>query len=90
MVACHSFPYPYAVFHCHSQEGENRVYRVLLGGDNGDRVEAVVVCHMDTSKWDSDHVSFQVLGIEAGSSPVCHVFPACDLVWVPKSAATVS
>ncbi|KAK7264309.1 hypothetical protein RJT34_31916 [Clitoria ternatea] len=84
MVACHTMPYPYAVFYCHSQESENKVYRVSLGGDNGDRVEAMVVCHMDTSQWGHGHVSFQVLRVKPGTSSVCHFFPADNLIWVPK------
>ncbi|KAI9181853.1 hypothetical protein LWI28_019307 [Acer negundo] len=84
MVACHSMPYPYAVFYCHSQEGENRVFEISLeGGGGGERVEAVGVCHADTSHWDRDHVSFRVLNIEPGTLPVCHVFPPDNFVWVP-------
>ncbi|WJX52489.1 hypothetical protein P8452_38598 [Trifolium repens] len=84
IVACHTVPYPHAVFYCHSQESENRVYKVLLGGENGDKVEAMVVCHMDTSQWSPSHVSFQVLGVTPGSSSVCHFFPADNYIWVPK------
>ncbi|KAK2383482.1 BURP domain-containing protein BNM2A [Trifolium repens] len=57
---------------------------VLLGGENGDKVEAMVVCHMDTSQWSPSHVSFQVLGVTPGSSSVCHFFPADNYIWVPK------
>ncbi|KAE9586647.1 putative BURP domain-containing protein [Lupinus albus] len=84
MVACHTMPYPYGIFYCHSQESENRVYRVLLEGDNEDKVEAMVVCHLDTSEWSPSHVSFQVLGVTPGTSSVCHFFPADHLIWVPK------
>ncbi|WJX42417.1 hypothetical protein P8452_29654 [Trifolium repens] len=69
---------------CSCQESENRVYKVLLGGENGDKVEAMVVCHMDTSQWAPSHVSFQVLGVTPGSSSVCHFFPADNYIWVPK------
>ncbi|RDX60241.1 BURP domain-containing protein BNM2A, partial [Mucuna pruriens] len=84
IVACHTMPYPYAVFYCHSQESGNRVYRVSLVGENGDRVEAMVVCHLDTSQWAPSHVSFQVLRITPGTSSVCHFFPADHLIWLPK------
>lgn len=84
MVACHTMPYPYAVFYCHSQESENKIYRVPLVGENGDRVDAMVVCHMDTSQWGHGHVSFQVLKIKPGTSSVCHFFPADNLILVPK------
>ncbi|OMO74263.1 hypothetical protein CCACVL1_16865, partial [Corchorus capsularis] len=87
MVACHTMPYPYAVLYCHSQETENRVFKVSLGGgENGDRVEAVAVCHMDTSQWTPNHVSFRVLGIEPGTPGVCHFFPADNFVLIPLPA----
>ncbi|GMP38003.1 hypothetical protein CsSME_00009433 [Camellia sinensis var. sinensis] len=85
MVACHTMPHPYAIFYCHYQESESKVFKVFLGGENGDRVEVVAVCHMDTSQWSPGHVSFQVLGIEPGSSPVCHFFPSDNLVWIASS-----
>ncbi|KAI3448046.1 hypothetical protein Pfo_004711 [Paulownia fortunei] len=85
LVACHTMPYAYVVFYCHYQKSKSRVYRVSLIGENGDKVEAIAVCHMDTSRWSRNHVSFQVLGIEPGSSPVCHFFPADNFVWVPST-----
>lgn len=84
MVACHTVPYPYAVFYCHGQESDNRVYRASLVGENGDKVEAMAVCHMDTSQWAPSHVSFQVLEVTPGTSSVCHFFPADNYIWVPK------
>ncbi|XP_059429425.1 BURP domain-containing protein BNM2A-like [Corylus avellana] len=85
MVSCHTMPYPYAIFYCHSQESQNKVFKVTLGGENGDRVEAIAVCHTDTSQWSPDHVSFRVLGVLPGTSSVCHFFPADNLVWVPTT-----
>ncbi|KAL9670390.1 hypothetical protein QQ045_007941 [Rhodiola kirilowii] len=82
MVGCHTMPYPYAVFYCHTRESETKVFEVSLKGENGDLVEAVAVCHMDTSEWSPDHVSFKVLGVKPGCSPVCHFFPSDHLVWV--------
>ncbi|CAI0377659.1 unnamed protein product [Linum tenue] len=85
LVSCHTMPYPYAIFYCHSQATENKVFLVDLEGveKKGDRVEAVAVCHMDTSQWGRGHVSFQVLGVEPGFSGVCHFFPEDNLVYVP-------
>ncbi|KAK9056749.1 hypothetical protein SSX86_024112 [Deinandra increscens subsp. villosa] len=83
MVACHTMAYPYAVYYCHGQKGYNRVFEISLGGENGNRVDAIAVCHMDTSMWDSDHVAFRVLGGQPGSSPVCHFLPADNIVWIP-------
>ncbi|OWM89186.1 hypothetical protein CDL15_Pgr010472 [Punica granatum] len=90
MVACHPMPYPYAVFYCHSQPwSENKLFQITLGGPNGERVEAVAVCHMDTSQWNHDHASFRVLNIEPGSSPVCHFFPVDSIIWVPVQSSGV-
>ncbi|OAY25503.1 BURP domain protein USPL1 [Manihot esculenta] len=86
IVGCHVMPYPYAVYYCHKAEGGDRLFEMLLGGEDGERVEAPGICHMDTSHWDRDHVSFRVLKMEPGTSPVCHFFPASNLVWVPLSA----
>lgn len=84
MIACHTLPYPYAVFYCHSQESNNKVFEISLGGVNSrERVEAIAVCHMDTSQWDRDHAAFSMLKIQPGTSPVCHFFPEDNLVWVP-------
>ncbi|XP_050363041.1 BURP domain-containing protein 11-like [Argentina anserina] len=85
MVFCHPVPYPYAVFFCHHFETDTRFFQVSLGGENGDTVEAVAVCHMDTSDWDSNLSLFRDLGIKAGaSSPVCHFLPENHLAWIPS------
>ncbi|KAK6946222.1 BURP domain [Dillenia turbinata] len=82
IIGCHPVPYPYAVFYCHCQESDNKLFEVSLGGENGDRLKASAICHMDTSQWDGDHVAFRLLQIEPGTSPVCHFFPEDNLVWV--------
>ncbi|XVF45764.1 hypothetical protein PTKIN_Ptkin02bG0232400 [Pterospermum kingtungense] len=86
VIACHPLPYPYAVFYCHSQKSETRLFQVPLGAENGDKVQAPATCHMDTSQWDPDHVSFRLLKIKPRSSPVCHFFPPDNLVWVSLPA----
>ncbi|XP_022896882.1 BURP domain protein USPL1-like [Olea europaea var. sylvestris] len=83
IVACHTLPYPYTVFYCHSQESDNKLFKVSLVGEDGGRVEAAAICHMDTSHWDPEHVSFRVLKTRPGASPVCHFFPADNLIWIP-------
>ncbi|GFY89945.1 hypothetical protein Acr_07g0001420 [Actinidia rufa] len=89
MLACHTMPYlTYAVYYCHGQDGDHRLYELVLGGDNGERVEAVGVCHVDTSQWDPDHVAFRVLKTSPGKSPVCHFFPADNLIWVASPTIT--
>lgn len=82
MVACHSMPYPYAIFYCHCQESNNRLFEILLGADNGDRIKASAICHMDTSQWDKDHASFKVLRTKPGASHVCHFVSTDSLVWL--------
>ncbi|KAM3339036.1 BURP domain protein USPL1 [Capsicum galapagoense] len=91
MVACHIMSCAYTVFYCHpSVSTERKMFKVPLGNEeNGDRVEAIVVCHLNTSDWSPSHFSFQVLGILPGASPVCHFLPSSnDLVWVPKTIVT--
>jgi hypothetical protein len=83
-VACHPLPYSYKVFYCHFIEN-SKIFKVSLGGENGQKVEAVAVCHMDTSDWDPDHILFRQLGIKpSSSSPICHFLPVYHLVWVPS------
>ncbi|XP_021896647.1 BURP domain protein USPL1-like [Carica papaya] len=83
MIACHQMPYAYPVLYCHGLEGGSKVLKVWLGGENGDSVDAVGVCHMDTSHWSPTHASFRLLGVEPGKSPVCHFFPSNNLVILP-------
>ncbi|KAK6791068.1 hypothetical protein RDI58_010149 [Solanum bulbocastanum] len=94
MVACHLLSSPYAVFYCHHTiDNKIKVFKVSLGRineANGDRlVEAMVVCHLDTSEWNPSHESFRSLGVLPGTSPICHFFTSSnDLVWIAKSVAT--
>ncbi|XP_038689163.1 BURP domain-containing protein BNM2A-like [Tripterygium wilfordii] len=83
-MACHLMDYPYVVYYCHHQlyGSEVRVFRVSLEGDKGDKVEGFGSCHMDTSKWNSDHVLFQVTKTKPGAFPVCHMFLEGELIWV--------
>lgn len=82
-IGCHPMPYPFAVFYCHSQQGDTSLYEIVVEGENGGKVHAAAICHMDTSKWDADHVAFHVLNVQPGKSPVCHFFPSDNLVWLP-------
>lgn len=85
IVGCHPLPYPYAVYYCHSQVSDNKLFKVSLLGENGGRIEAAAMCHMNTSQWNRNHVAFLVLKTEPGKSSVCHFFPADNLVWIPSS-----
>ncbi|CAI8616920.1 unnamed protein product [Vicia faba] len=84
-VACHPLPYPYAIYYCHYIATGTKVFKVTLVGDeNGDIMEALGICHLDTSEWNPDHIIFRQLGIKAGkNTPVCHFFPVNHLLWVP-------
>lgn len=91
-VACHPLAYPYAVHYCHFISTGTKVFKVsLVGEDNGDKIEALGVCHLDTSDWNPDHIVFKQLSIKAGKeSPVCHFFPVKHLIWIPqRSKATM-
>ncbi|CAN0906014.1 BURP domain-containing protein BNM2C [Linum grandiflorum] len=83
VMSCHTVPYPYRVYFCHASAGETKLFRVMLGGEDerGEIVEAVAICHMDTSKWDRDNPSFRVLKVKPGKGPVCHFIPRYDIVW---------
>ncbi|KAE8660881.1 hypothetical protein F3Y22_tig00116945pilonHSYRG00028 [Hibiscus syriacus] len=86
-LPCHNLPYPYPVFYCHILiDTTNRMFKVILRGENGDLVDAVLVCHMDTTKWNRNYFAFRQLGVERGTTEACHFFPAYDLavVLVPK------
>ncbi|XP_028765802.1 BURP domain-containing protein BNM2A-like [Neltuma alba] len=87
VIGCHPLPYPYAVFYCHSQQSDTCLFVIMLEGEDGARVKAPAICHMDTSMWNKDHVAFDVLKVQPGTSPVCHFFPPDNLVWVPLSSA---
>ncbi|XP_042483430.1 BURP domain protein RD22 isoform X2 [Macadamia integrifolia] len=80
-VVCHDQPYAYAVFYCHSTL-TTRAYKVPLVGADGTKVNAIAVCHTDTSKWNPKHLAFQVLKIKPGTTPVCHFLPEDHVVWV--------
>ncbi|XP_031503868.1 probable leucine-rich repeat receptor-like protein kinase At1g35710 [Nymphaea colorata] len=64
---------------CH----ETRPYMVPLVADDGSQVNAIVLCHFDTSNWNPGHASFRLLGVKPGIVPICH-FILKDLAWVPN------
>ncbi|XVF01451.1 hypothetical protein REPUB_Repub04eG0090400 [Reevesia pubescens] len=88
-VACHPLPYLYAIYFCHFDATETKTFKLPLVGDSGDKVEALVVCHMDTSGWSSNHVAFRMLGIKHGNS-VCHVFAQGNLVYIQQPSPIVA
>lgn len=83
-VACHPLPYLYAIYMCHFDATETKIYKVPLVGDNGDKVDALIVCHLDTSAWSPKHTAFNLLGTKPGI-PVCHAFSDGHGVWIQSS-----
>ncbi|KAM7490108.1 hypothetical protein LguiA_033029 [Lonicera macranthoides] len=61
----------------------SRAEDVSLVGDDGTKVEAVAVCHEDTSTWNPNHLAFQVLKVKPGSVPVCNFLLEDTIVWAP-------
>ncbi|WJZ85127.1 hypothetical protein VitviT2T_004680 [Vitis vinifera] len=82
-VVCHQLNYPYAVAFCHTLH-MTKIYMVPLVGADGTGVEAVAVCHRDTSTWDPKALVFQSLKVKPGTLPICHFLPNGHTVWVPK------
>ncbi|KAL5975885.1 hypothetical protein ACLOJK_020213 [Asimina triloba] len=68
-VTCHMQDYAYAVYYCHATRATS-MYAVPLIGEDGTRVDAIAVSHTDTSKWNPQHVAFQLLKVRPGSVPL--------------------
>jgi len=85
-VSCHPIPYPNAVYGCHHIATGSKVFKVsLVGDENGDKMEALGMCHLDTSGWNPYHKLFKTLGIKpVKNSSVCHFFLVNHLLWVPR------
>lgn len=91
-AGCHHMPYlNYAVYFCHYDSStETKAFKLRLVGDSsGDEVDALVVCHMDTSGWSPNHVAFRMLGMKHGNS-VCHLFRQGDIIWIQFSTSSSS
>jgi len=82
-VACHPRPYPYALYYCHYLDIGSKVFKVLLRGQYGDIMDALGICHLDTSDMNPNHFIFQLLGIKPGEAPMCHFFPVKHVLWAP-------
>ncbi|BFG18832.1 hypothetical protein CerSpe_051060 [Prunus speciosa] len=83
VVVCHKQNYPYAVFYCHAIK-PTAAYVLSLKGDDGVKVKAVAICHLDTSEWNPKHLAFQILKVKPGTIPICHFLPTDHIVWVPN------
>ncbi|CAK8576483.1 unnamed protein product [Lathyrus sativus] len=69
-----------------------KVFKVTLVGDkNGDKMEALGMCHLDTTDWDPNHMIFRTLRVKPGkNTPVCHFFSINHLLWVPLPNSKVN
>ncbi|KAI5354957.1 hypothetical protein L3X38_007852 [Prunus dulcis] len=83
VVVCHKQNYPYAVFYCHVIK-PTAAYVLPLKGDDGVKVKAVAICHLDTSEWNPKHLAFQIIKVKPGTIPICHFLPTNHIVWVPN------
>lgn len=83
VTGCHKQDYrPFAVYGCHYIP-RSQVRVVPLVGEDGTKLEAVSICHMDTSKWNGHHLLFMLLKAKPGP-PVCHFIATDDVMWVRK------
>ncbi|KAK9750619.1 hypothetical protein RND81_02G208800 [Saponaria officinalis] len=82
-MVCHKMGYPYSVFYCHNLQQTN-LYEISMVDPKGTKVNAVGVCHKDTSSWSRQHISFQILKVAPGS-PVCHFLNERSIAFVSKS-----
>ncbi|XP_059073414.1 uncharacterized protein LOC131874176 [Cryptomeria japonica] len=81
----HSKQYAYAVYYCHKSactlEAGRRIARVWVKGEDGRTVEAVAVCHKDTSAWIPNNIPFKALNVKPGTPSICLYVPQGDHLW---------
>ncbi|GLJ15591.1 hypothetical protein SUGI_0256210 [Cryptomeria japonica] len=83
---CHSKQYAYAVYYCHKAactlEAGRRIARVWVKGEeDGRTLEAVAVCHKDTSAWIPNNIPFKALNVKPGTPSICIFVPQGDHLW---------
>lgn len=81
-VVCHPATYPYAVYYCHITE-ETPAFKVLAKGEDGTVVDAVVMCHMNTTRTDPKHPSFKATNSKPGVA-MCHFNPRDNIIYTPS------
>ncbi|KAL6841123.1 hypothetical protein ACP4OV_029092 [Aristida adscensionis] len=85
-VACHKLPFPYVVYQCHTEAKYGDYMLSLQGLHGGPTVTMQALCHLDTSNWNPAHPAFEILHTHPGGSPVCHLIPNGNLVFIVKAA----
>ncbi|CAL4956086.1 unnamed protein product [Urochloa decumbens] len=85
-AACHDLTYPYTVFYCHTASPA-AAYMVTLaaedGGSAAPEMEALAVCHLDTSQWSPRHPFLVAHNLRPGDVAVCHFLSKLSMIWVP-------
>jgi hypothetical protein len=85
VAACHDLTYPYAVYYCHTTSPAV-AYLVTLADEDGGApatMEALAVCHLDTSLWTPRHPFLVAHNLKPGDAAVCHFLSKLSIVWVP-------
>lgn len=83
IIICHTIMFPSALYYCHHVTGTKVVEASLRAQDNS-IINAVGICHLDTSLWASEHPAFTALRIHRGAE-ACHWITQNDVVWVSTS-----
>ncbi|XP_044441545.1 BURP domain-containing protein 17 isoform X3 [Triticum aestivum] len=85
IVTCHDLKYPYAVYYCHTSN-PTAAYAVTMEsmerGAAPATMEALAVCHLDTSQWSLKHPFFALHNVKPGDVAVCHFLTKLSVVWV--------
>ncbi|KAM3277412.1 hypothetical protein ACQJBY_045349 [Aegilops geniculata] len=85
IVTCHDLKYPYAVYYCHTAN-PTAAYTISLESVNGGTapavMEALAVCHLDTSRWSPKHPFFELHNVKPGDVAVCHFLTKLSIIWV--------
>ncbi|CAN6221568.1 unnamed protein product [Urochloa humidicola] len=83
-AVCHDLTYPYAVFYCHTTN-PTAAYLVTLVAEDGasPAMEALAVCHLDTSQWSPRQPFLVAHNIRPGDVAVCHFLSKLSIVWIP-------
>jgi hypothetical protein len=80
IIICHGIMFPSALYYCHHVTG-TKVVQASLRASDDTVINAVGICHLDTSLWASEHPAFTALNIPRGAE-ACHWSTENDVVWV--------
>lgn len=85
IVTCHDLTYPYTVYYCHTAN-PTAAYTVTLESVDGatapEVMEALAVCHLDTSRWSPKNPFFEMHNLKPGDVAVCHFLTKLSIIWV--------